>query len=593
MTRGTARWLTDLRDRYEAFLRIDNDTSLINRIRARSIYTLGLTFALIQVLNAVGLIIIYGQSRPAFWLAVVSIFVMIALTQCVRYIKAYQAFTILFTAYASAGVLFAINVIGNGIHNALMVFVVATPIYAAAISGPITSLVIGVYSIAFVFGIYHITPPQMENLGYPYGGMAEHRLTQSIYAAILVTAVSATLSASMYSALRRLENALKTAKEAEQSKSDFMAKTSHELRTPLNGVMGLSYALGETRLTDRQSELLKPLQASAAHMAEIVNDVVDLSRIDSGDITIEAAPFSPRGLMESLFAPMRMAADDKGLHIELHVAETVPDWVTGDETRIRQIASNLINNAIKFTEAGTITVWLTTASYGDRHLLTMRVIDTGSGIPLDRRDDIFDRYVQIHPDASTGTGLGLSISRELAHMMEGDVYVDATSPAGSTFVAEIMVDRYMPDTSRDRISDIRASLPLLGLRVLVIDDNERNLMVCQLLLEGLGAEAQGVSNGKAALGRLLTHPEQFQVVIVDKRMPDMDGPTVLDRIRERPELNSLKIVACTADAMAGEREKLLGLGFDDYLPKPIDPVELLDIMLKYFTPPARSESDVA
>ncbi|MCY1648993.1 ATP-binding protein [Caulobacter sp. SL161] len=375
----------------------------------------------------------------------------------------------------------------------------------------------------------------------------------------------------MRASAKAREEAEAQALEASRAKSAFLAMMSHELRTPMNGVLGLAHALRGTKLDAQQSEYLEMIEQSGHGLMTILNDILDLSKIEAGKLNLEVAPFDLRKLALQTRAVWSESARLKGLDLILEVSPSVPPWVSGDATRVRQILMNLVSNALKFTESGRVVIRLGGEAGG---VATLSVTDTGVGMTAEQIGRLFTPFAQ--GDASIarrfgGTGLGLSICRQLAELMAGEIIVSSEPGVGSTFTARLGLPAAAPLAA----APARAPATQLdGARVLVVDDNLVNQTVARAILEAVGAAVAVAGDGHAALARLRI--EDFDVVLMDVHMPGMDGVEAVRRIRagEAGRID-LPVVALTADAMAGDAERLLAQGFDDAHPKPVQPAGLL------------------
>ncbi|WP_164468216.1 ATP-binding protein [Caulobacter vibrioides] len=375
----------------------------------------------------------------------------------------------------------------------------------------------------------------------------------------------------MRASAKAREEAEAQALEASRAKSAFLAMMSHELRTPMNGVLGLAHALRGTKLDAQQSEYLEMIEQSGHGLMTILNDILDLSKIEAGKLNLEVAPFDLRKLALQTRAVWSESARLKGLDLILEVSPSAPPWVSGDATRVRQILMNLVSNALKFTESGRVVIRLGGEAGG---VVTLSVTDTGVGMTAEQIGRLFTPFAQ--GDASIarrfgGTGLGLSICRQLAELMAGEIIVSSEPGVGSTFTVRLGLPAAPPLVA----APARAAVTQLdGARVLVVDDNLVNQTVARTILEAVGAAVAVAGDGHAALARLRI--EDFDVVLMDVHMPGMDGVEAVRRIRAgEAGRTDLPVVALTADAMVGDAERLLAQGFDDAHPKPVQPAGLL------------------
>ena len=374
----------------------------------------------------------------------------------------------------------------------------------------------------------------------------------------------------MRSSAKALEKAEAEALEASRAKSTFLAMMSHELRTPMNGVLGLAHALRGTTLDREQSGYLEMIEQSGHGLMTILNDILDLSKVEAGKLELEAAAFDIRKSDAQIVLVWAETARLKGVDLRLEVDPATPAWLVGDDTRVRQILRNLVSNALKFTDVGHVAIRIAPTADG----VVMTVSDTGVGMTPEQGARLFTPFAQ--GDRSTarrfgGTGLGLAICRQMAELMDGEIGVESVPGQGSTFTVRLtMSTAAAPDDAVDAEPD----LDLAGARVLVVDDNAVNQMVARAILEAVGVSVATASDGHTALARLRV--EDFDVVLMDVHMPVMDGVEAVRRIRagEGGRVD-LPVVALTADAMIGDAERLLSQGFDDAHPKPIQPAGLL------------------
>jgi signal transduction histidine kinase/ActR/RegA family two-component response regulator len=391
------------------------------------------------------------------------------------------------------------------------------------------------------------------------------------------------------------------ARQANRAKSNFLATMSHEIRTPMNGVLGMAHLLKRDEADPRQVERIDVLIDSGEYLLSILNDILDVSKIDAGRLQIVEGVEDLQLFLDRLVSFWEPRAEEKGVELVLDLATTVPDFVSMDALRLRQILFNLVGNALKFTEAGAVEVFAEAQPKSeDAVLVHFAIKDSGVGISPDHLPMLFERFAQADDSEIRkfgGTGLGLAIAKQLTELMGGRIWAESTPGEGSTFHVEIpmvLAEQVTPVLQRApaALTAYAEEAHVRGVRVLAVDDNAVNLLVLDQLLTAFGHTVAKAASGPEALGLLAAQP--FDIVLLDIQMPGMTGIEALQKLRETPGPNQqVPVVALTADVTSGGRQHFQELGFTEHESKPIQVQSLVEAMARALAvaPPAETSTE--
>lgn len=386
----------------------------------------------------------------------------------------------------------------------------------------------------------------------------------------------------------QLRQAKVAAEESSRTKTNFLANMSHEIRTPMTAILGFTDLLEDANIDQQtRSETIETIRRNGEHLLNVINDILDIAKVEENMVTMECIPCPVRELIEGVASLMRIRAESKSLVLTVSITSNVPQIILTDPTRLRQILTNVVSNAIKFTERGSVRIEVETSSADGVELLQVRVIDTGIGMEKEHLEHIFEPFAQA--DTSTtrrfgGTGLGLAISRTFARMLGGDVFIESQTGKGSTTTICIQCTEVVKDATETQSQEQKPSLQTDSLRgrILLAEDGPDNQRLISVLLRKRGADVVVVPNGQEAMEivqQSLHGPEAFDLVLMDMQMPVMDGYTATRQLRNAG--CTIPIVALTAHAMTSDRQRCISAGCDDYMTKPMKPAELYAMCARY------------
>ncbi|UZR93405.1 response regulator [Chondrinema litorale] len=382
---------------------------------------------------------------------------------------------------------------------------------------------------------------------------------------------------------RLLHDAKEKAEEASYAKERFLSTMSHEIRTPLNAIIGVSHLLKQSPLNPEQQDNVQILEFSANNLLSLINDILDMSKIEAGKIELEFINFDLFNLLSGVYKTMQTKAQDKGLQFELELDENLPVNIIGDQVRLGQILINLVSNAVKFTENGSVTIFVKVLNETDSHvMLKFEIKDTGIGISPEMTDKIFEDFSQASSDTTRkygGTGLGLAITKKLVTLHDSDIIVVSKPGEGSSFNFEINFEKGTlfteEGTAKEDKPTILGDKNLQEMLILVVEDNKFNQVIARKFLTGWNAEVEFANNGVEALEKLKNN-RAYKLILMDIQMPEMDGYEATRQIRSWPQpyYKEIPIIALSASTLSGEKDKAIQTGMNDYVMKPFNPDNL-------------------
>ncbi|TDB68223.1 PAS domain S-box protein [Arundinibacter roseus] len=376
---------------------------------------------------------------------------------------------------------------------------------------------------------------------------------------------------------KELHKSKETAERNARAKDIFLANMSHEIRTPMNAIIGFSNLLKDTELSQDQQDFTQSIHMAAENLMGIINDILDLSKIESGHLTIEEIPFDLKELVKNIKAILSQKASEKNLDLDYTLDERLPEQVVGDPTRLNQILLNLVNNALKFTENGTVHLQVDLLQETEtEHTFLFSIKDTGIGIPAEKLESIFERFTQADTDTTRkygGTGLGLSISKLLIELQKGTLWVESKPNEGSTFIFKLPLKKATTQIKRKSEHAPKVLTSDSKLKILLVEDNVLNQRLAMKVLSNFGFVPELAENGKIAVEKIRN--VEYDLVLMDLQMPEMDGYQATEAIRNILRSN-VPIIAMTAHSLVGERDKCLAVGMNEYIPKPFSPSELFN-----------------